>query len=43
MKHLPHPAARRTLTVLAAGNVAALALDGCSTGGTGGGNAAGDG
>ena len=44
MKHLPSPAARRTLAVLAAGTVAALALAGCSTGDTGsGGSAAGDG
>lgn len=45
MKHLPHPAARRTLAVLAAGTVAALALAGCSTGSTGdsSGAAAGDG
>ena len=34
MKHLPSPT-RRTLAVLAAGTVAALALAGCSTGGSG--------
>lgn len=43
MKHLPSPT-RRTLAVLAAGTVAALALAGCSTGGdTGAGGNAGSG
>ena len=43
MKHLPSPALRRTLTAVAAGTVAALALAGCSTGGDDDGGAAGDG
>lgn len=43
MKHLPSPALRRTLTAVAAGTVAALALAGCSTGGGDDGGAAGDG
>lgn len=42
MKHLPTPA-RRTVAVLAAGTVAALALAGCSTGGAAPGADGGDG